>query len=45
MPTTPPCPQCAMENVYQDGANYVCADCGHEWPMAAAQAPMTTPGL
>ncbi len=38
MPTTPPCPQCAMENVYQDGANYVCADCGHEWPMAAAGA-------
>jgi protein PhnA len=25
-----------MENVYPDGANYVCADCGHEWPMAEA---------
>jgi protein PhnA len=25
-----------MENTYPDGANYVCADCGHEWPMAAA---------
>ena len=36
MPTTPPCPQCALENVYPDGANYVCADCGHEWPMAGA---------
>lgn len=35
MPATPPCPQCAMENVYQDGANHVCADCGHEWPIAA----------
>lgn len=23
-----------MENTYPDGANYVCADCGHEWPMA-----------
>ena len=22
-----------MENVYPDGANHVCADCGHEWPM------------
>ncbi|KXW57248.1 hypothetical protein FEMY_22340 [Ferrovum myxofaciens] len=22
-----------MENTYQDGENYVCADCGHEWPM------------
>ena len=35
MPTLPPCPQCAMENTYPDGDNYVCADCGHEWPMAA----------
>lgn len=36
MPTIPACPQCAMENTYQDGENYVCADCGHEWPMKAA---------
>ena len=35
MHTLPPCPQCAMENTYPDGDNYVCADCGHEWPMAA----------
>ncbi len=35
----PACPQCAMENTYPDGANYVCADCGHEWPMVTtAQA-------
>ena len=26
------CPQCAMENIYPDGENLVCADCGHEWP-------------
>jgi len=25
-----------LENTYPDGDNYVCADCGHEWPMAAA---------
>lgn len=25
-----------MENTYPDGANYICADCGHEWPMVAA---------
>jgi protein PhnA len=31
----PPCPKCRMENTYPDGANYVCADCGHEWPSAA----------
>jgi protein PhnA len=31
MPTIPSCPQCTLENTYQDGDNYVCADCGHEW--------------
>jgi len=25
-----------MENTYPDGDNYVCADCGHEWPQSAA---------
>jgi protein PhnA len=25
-----------MENTYPDGDNFVCADCGHEWPQAAA---------
>lgn len=39
MPAIPACPQCALENTYPDGDNYVCADCGHEWPMAAAEAP------
>lgn len=39
MPKIPACPQCAMENTYPDADNYVCADCGHEWPMtASAQA-------
>jgi protein PhnA len=33
MPTIPACPLCSMENTYPDGENYVCADCGHEWPM------------
>lgn len=33
MSTTPACPQCTLENTYPDGDNYVCADCGHEWPM------------
>lgn len=36
MPTIPPCPQCTLENTYPDGDNYVCADCGHEWPIKAA---------
>ena len=36
MSEIPACPLCAMENTYPDGANYVCADCGHEWPIVAA---------
>lgn len=32
MSTIPACPQCTLENTYQDGDNYVCADCGYEWP-------------
>jgi protein PhnA len=36
MPTIPPCPQCTLENTYADGDNYVCADCGFEWPIQAA---------
>jgi protein PhnA len=24
-----------MENIYPDGASFVCADCGHEWPQLA----------
>jgi protein PhnA len=27
-----------MENTYPDGDHYVCADCGHEWPMAGESA-------
>jgi protein PhnA len=30
------CPQCTLANTYPDGANFVCADCGFEWPQAAA---------
>ena len=45
MPTSPACPQCAMENTYPDGDNYVCADCGHEWPMTSAAKPDEDAGL
>ncbi len=36
MSTIPACPQCTLENTYQDGDNYVCADCGYEWPATAS---------
>ena len=32
----PACPQCTMENTYQDGDNFVCPDCGHEWLIMSA---------
>lgn len=35
MSTIPSCPQCTLENTYPDGDNFVCADCGYEWPQAA----------
>ena len=31
MPIT--CPQCTLQNIYPDGENHVCADCGYEWPI------------
>jgi protein PhnA len=45
MSTTPACPQCTLENTYPDGANYVCADCGYEWPMAEAAEAGDDKGL
>ncbi len=36
MPQIPACPVCARENTYPDADNYVCADCGHEWPILAS---------
>ena len=38
MSTAPACPQCTLENTYPDGANFVCADCGFEWPQEATAA-------
>ena len=36
MSTLPPCPQCRSEYTYEDGAQLVCPECGHEW---SADAP------
>jgi protein PhnA len=38
MSTIPACPQCTLENTYPDGDNYVCADCGYEWPIEETAA-------
>lgn len=34
--TAPACPQCTLENTYPDNAQFVCADCGFEWPQTPA---------
>lgn len=31
MSELPPCPQCHSPYTYQDGNNYICPECGHEW--------------
>ena len=38
MSTLPPCPKCNSELTYQDGTQYVCPECAHEWNEAAAAA-------
>ena len=36
MSTLPNCPKCSSELTYQDGDMYICPECAHEWPKAAA---------
>ena len=35
MSSLPKCPQCNSEFTYEDGSNYVCPECAHEWPKDA----------
>ncbi|HBZ05294.1 MAG TPA: alkylphosphonate utilization protein [Massilia sp.] len=35
----PPCPSCQSAYTYEDGANLVCPECGHEWSAQAATVP------
>ena len=36
MSQLPPCPQCNSEYTYEDGGNYVCPECAHEWSKATS---------
>jgi len=36
MSTLPACPQCQSEYTYEDGDNYVCPECAHEWSKVVA---------
>ncbi|AKO53102.1 alkylphosphonate utilization protein [Marinobacter psychrophilus] len=38
MSQLPPCPQCTSEFTYEDGAQLVCPECGHEWSETEAAA-------
>lgn len=35
MSSLPKCPTCSSEYTYEDGDNFVCPECSHEWPIAA----------
>ena len=37
MSALPKCPKCGSEFTYEDGSNYVCPECAHEWSAAAAE--------
>jgi len=37
MNTLPSCPQCQSTFTYEDGSLYICPECAHEWPQAAAE--------
>jgi len=36
MSTLPKCPKCGSEYTYEDGSNFVCPECAHEWGKDAA---------
>jgi protein PhnA len=37
MSALPNCPKCTSEYTYEDGTNYVCPECAHEWSKDAAE--------
>ena len=41
MSTLPPCPTCGSALTYEDGLNFVCPECAHEWPQATPVATET----
>jgi protein PhnA len=42
MSALPPCPKCHSEFTYEDGTNYICPKCAHEWSSQAAEPGETT---
>ena len=38
MSTLPACPKCQSAYTYEDGAQLVCPECGHEWSAQSGEA-------
>jgi len=38
MATYPNCPKCNSEYTYEDGTNFVCPECAHEWSMDTTES-------
>ena len=38
MSTLPACPKCQSAYTYEDGAQLICPECGHEWQVAAGES-------
>lgn len=38
MSSLPPCPSCSSTLTYEDGALFICPECGHEWSPGEAAA-------
>lgn len=43
MPALPACPVCASSYTYEDGINYICPECAHEWLIEAASEAVDAP--
>ena len=39
MSTLPACPKCSSAYAYEDGGQFVCPECAHEWQADAGAAP------
>jgi protein PhnA len=37
----PKCPACSSEYTYEDGNNFVCPECAHEWPQTVPESDDT----
>jgi len=39
MTPLPPCPQCQSIYTYEDGDNYICPECAHDWSKTESVVP------